>query len=401
MINAATHIRDHDEHDDHYLKSELNSLLRRRDDVNTFLSLAVQDGVWYWDLENPEHEWMSPTFWRTLGYEPKAMPHKAAAWQSIIHPDDFKTASDNFRKHCADPDHPYDQIVRYKHADGRTVWIRCRGMAIRDDRGKPVRMLGAHVDITALKTKEHELAEHNARLKLREEQLEFHNQSLKDFASVVAHDLKAPLRQTTVFLSMLEADLKNASPLTETSQNAIDGMNTVLDRMRRIVKSLYELFKVGALDIDPRPTPMRVLIDDAIALSKDHLDARDARIEIAEMPTLPVDPDLIAQVFQNLLINACKYSNADRLAIIISSKSDKAGLRTNIYVDDNGSGVPAGSEERIFEPYMRLPHAPEIEGSGIGLALCRRIMSLHRGSIYVDPNFKSGARLVLSFPPPG
>lgn len=244
---------------------------------------------------------------------------------------------------------------------------------------------------------ENQLSEQTARLKLREEQLEFHNQSLKDFASVLAHDLKAPLRQTVMFLSLLESDVKSVTTISDASQNAIDRMNTVLDRMRRIIENQYELVKIGALDVDPRPTPIRTVIDDAIVRSKKHLDALNARLDITEMPTLPVDPDSIARVFQTLLINACKHSGAKRPTINISCERDDTRQRMNIYVDDNGPGVPAGSEERIFEPNMCLRDEPEIEGTGIGLALCRRIMSLHRGSIYVDPDFKTGARLVLSF----
>jgi PAS domain S-box-containing protein len=90
------------------------------------------DGLWYWDLENPENEWMNAKFWTVLGYNPEEMPHKSSSWQNIIDQDDLKVAIDNFTKHCENPDHPYDQIVRYTHKSGSTVWIRCRGLAIRD-----------------------------------------------------------------------------------------------------------------------------------------------------------------------------------------------------------------------------------------------------------------------------
>ncbi len=112
--------------------------------------------MWYWDLENPDEEWMNPKFWTVLGYNPEGMPHQSSAWQHIIHPDDLKKATDSFIKHCETPEYPYDQVVRYTHKNGSTVWVRCRGMAIRDASGKPVRMLGAHVDITELKQSEEE-----------------------------------------------------------------------------------------------------------------------------------------------------------------------------------------------------------------------------------------------------
>ena len=97
---------------------------------------------------------MSPAFWQTLGYQPSSKQHLSSEWQEIINQDDLKKAVDNFEKHCADPNHPYDQIVRYSHKNGKTVWIRCRGLAIRNEEGKPIRMLGAHTDITEIKEQE-------------------------------------------------------------------------------------------------------------------------------------------------------------------------------------------------------------------------------------------------------
>ena len=143
--------------DDHYLKTELYELVKTDTRIFEFIQSGSLDGIWYWDLENPEHEWMSPQFWKLFGYEPSAKKHLASEWQMMIFPEDLKTAKDNLRRHCADPDHPYDQIVRYRHRDGSTVWVRCRGIAVRDEAGRPIRMLGAHNDVTALKKTEEAL----------------------------------------------------------------------------------------------------------------------------------------------------------------------------------------------------------------------------------------------------
>ncbi|MGR3761688.1 PAS domain-containing protein [Roseobacteraceae bacterium NS-SX3] len=136
--------------DKNYLEAELETLVQTDPVTWEFLQQGSLDGVWYWDLEQPENEWMSPEFWRLFGIDPSSRQHRAAEWQDLIHQDDLRVALENFRKHCADPAHPYDQIVRYKHAAGGTVWVRCRGMAVRDATGKPVRMLGAHNDLTDL-----------------------------------------------------------------------------------------------------------------------------------------------------------------------------------------------------------------------------------------------------------
>jgi PAS domain S-box-containing protein len=138
----------------HYLKDELYELIKNDDAIFEFIQMASLDGMWYWDLEHPEHEWMNAKFWTTLGYDPADMPHLADAWQDIINPDDLQEMLENFRKHVSDPNHPYDQLVRYRHKDGSTVWIHCRGMAIRDENGTPIRMLGAHNDVTTHKEAE-------------------------------------------------------------------------------------------------------------------------------------------------------------------------------------------------------------------------------------------------------
>jgi PAS domain S-box-containing protein len=133
-----------------YLESELVEQVKSDNLIYNFINNSVLDGTWYWDLENPENEWMSPNFWSTLGYDPAEMPHKSNAWQNIIHPDDFILAKENLIKHFENTEYPYDQVVRYIHKNGSTVWIRCKGICIRNEQGKPIRMLGVHTKVSAL-----------------------------------------------------------------------------------------------------------------------------------------------------------------------------------------------------------------------------------------------------------
>jgi len=137
-----------------YLKTELYELIKSDDTIFDFIQESALDGLWYWDLEKPEEEWMNPKFWITLGYDPTEMPHKASAWQDIINHDDLEIAVLNLNKHLENPDHPYEQVCRYQHKNGTTVWIKCKGIAIRDKNGKPIRMIGAHLDITEIKRQE-------------------------------------------------------------------------------------------------------------------------------------------------------------------------------------------------------------------------------------------------------
>lgn len=142
---------------ENYLRKELYERIASDPAIFDFIQRGSLDGLWYWDVENPEQEWMNSRFWELLGYDPREKKHLASEWQDLIHPDDLKKSLENFQKHLDDPNHPYDQIVRYRHKSGRTIWVRCRGIAIRDENGKPIRMLGAHNDLTEMKELEAQL----------------------------------------------------------------------------------------------------------------------------------------------------------------------------------------------------------------------------------------------------
>ncbi|WP_025900072.1 sensor histidine kinase [Sneathiella glossodoripedis] len=178
----------------HYLEAELQERVKSEPVIFDFIEHAVLDGLWYWDLENPEHEWMNGEFWKLLGFDPNTKKHLASEWQELIFKEDLELAIQNLEKHKADPSHPYDQIVRYRHADGSTVWVRCRGMVIRDNTGKPIRVLGAHTDITELMKAQEALHESKqdleSQLSEHLKELEFQKSALDEHAIVSIADVK-------------------------------------------------------------------------------------------------------------------------------------------------------------------------------------------------------------------
>lgn len=165
---------------ENYLKKELYDLIKTDENIFDFIQLGSLDGIWYWDLENSDNEWMSDGFWELFGIDPNTKEHKASEWQDIIFSEDLEVALANFNKHMEDPTYPYDQVVRYRHSDGSTVWVRCRGIIIRDEDGNPLRMLGAHTDLTELKKLQLELEKKNEELmKTQDEILELNNKLSK------------------------------------------------------------------------------------------------------------------------------------------------------------------------------------------------------------------------------
>ncbi|SFP78852.1 PAS domain S-box-containing protein [Halolactibacillus halophilus] len=143
---------------ENYLKCELYDLVKNDSVIFEYIQMDMLDGMWYWDLEHSENEWLSPKFWKTLGYNPEEKKHLSSEWHDIIHQEDLKLATESFHKHCENPNHPYDQVVRYEHKEGTTVWMRCRGLVIRDEFGRDKRMLGSHTDITDSKKVESDLS---------------------------------------------------------------------------------------------------------------------------------------------------------------------------------------------------------------------------------------------------
>ncbi len=142
---------------EYYLKKELYELFSKDPKILDFIEEGSLDGMWYWDLEHPEHGWMSQNFWKTFGYDPKKMKDPIPTWQDMIFKEDYDLVFEGTQKHLQDPKIPYSQLIRYKHRNGSTVWIRCRGIAIRDESGKPIRLLGAHNDVTDLMNTQIEL----------------------------------------------------------------------------------------------------------------------------------------------------------------------------------------------------------------------------------------------------
>jgi PAS domain S-box-containing protein len=148
------------------LKQELYSLIQSETTIFDFIQEHTLDGLWYWNLENSSEGWINDKFWKEMGYRPEEVENQATAWMQMMHPDDLILVKENFNKHFDNPEHSVDQIVRYIHKNGQTLWIKIKGIAIRDEHGRPTRMLGVHINTTEEKRKEILLMETNRTAKV-------------------------------------------------------------------------------------------------------------------------------------------------------------------------------------------------------------------------------------------
>lgn len=369
----------------HYLEQELDALFARDSRMWEFLQQRSLDGVWYWNLENPEDEWISPEFWALLGLNPDDMPHSPDAWQGLIDPEDLKVALGNFTKHCEDPSHPYDQIVRYRHANGSTVWVRCRGIAIRDNAGKPVRMLGAHNDLTAVKATEAELAE------LHEQA----NNDLRRFAYGISHDLKSPANTTKMLLS--EIRQSDTGGLNDEQRELLGFADETIDRMCDLLENF--LSYAGFLNLSPAYETVNTdqMVADILADQRANLQSHAGTVKVGALPTVRGNPLQLRSLFQNLIENALKYCARGRSPDVrISGREDPDGFRFEI--SDNGIGIEAKFHKKIFELFVRLHNRDEYPGSGMGLATCSRVVTNHGGKLWVDSELGAGSTFFIFLP---
>lgn len=370
------------------LREELYGLVQSDGRIFEFLQAGSLDGIWYWDLTDPEHEWMSPRFWETFGYDPMLRSHRASEWQDMINPEDLELAKANVAKHIADPSQLYDQIVRYRGGDGNTVWVRCRGMAVFRD-GVPVRMLGAHTDVTALKKAEAELVRNNEALRRA-------NTDLEALAYATSHDIRSPLRTLAGLLQILEEDHR--------TELGVDGREVLtlaagaVDRLQRTVAGVVEFASATAATADFTDVDVGDIVEDVVADFREDILAVNGDLEVTPLPRIRGNAPALSHIFSNLLSNALKFRvdapASPRIEIGVEGEPD--GWR--FFVRDNGPGIALANRDRLFKPFSRLHRRADVPGAGLGLAICRRCVDLHAGRIWVDDRYEGGTQFNVFIP---
>ncbi len=227
------------------------------------------------------------------------------------------------------------------------------------------------------------------------EQLERSNRDLQEFAFVASHELQEPLRKIETFGDIL---LQRGDNLTSTQRDYLDRMRQAAVRMRDMVTGLLTLSRLGR-DAQPfAPTDLTQAVAEAVSNLELRVQRAQAHIEADPLPTLEADPLQMTRLFQNLIGNAIKFQPpGGRPYVRIYPRRLEDG-QTAIVVEDNGIGVPPEAAERIFQPFQRAVGRSEYEGSGMGLAICRKIVERHGGQISVQNRPGGGAAFLVILP---
>lgn len=380
----------------HYLENELEHLVSSDISMWHFLQKGSLDGIWYWDLENPENEYMSPQFWEVLGHDPATKKHDPVEWQDIIFQDDLAIALDNFNKHCEDPTCPYDQVVRYRHKDGSTVWVRCRGIAVRDSNGKPIRMLGAHNDLTAVKEAEEAALMRADLLKIAYEEANASNEELKAFSFGVSHDLKSPINTISMILNEV---LQEPDKLTDKQRMLIKSGQDTAKRMRMLVDELSDYTHLIGQSVVKERVDLSQITQQVVEDLKSDICDTNAQLHIEDMPNVHASPVQMRILLQNLVSNAIKYRKKDTSPVIeMKGFDNEMGKMAGFTIKDNGIGIDKSQHETVFGLFKRLHRYDEVPGTGLGLTICKRILINHGGQIELRSASNKGSLFTCQFP---
>ncbi|RIV25509.1 PAS domain S-box protein [Fibrisoma montanum] len=341
-------------------------------------------------------------------------------WQSITHEDDFDRVRAVWA--AATPaGRPFQYELRLKEATTddylwHMVWVTT------DTATHEPQWTGIIVNIHAQKLIEQTLSD-NKELKYAKQQLEKYqrelessirelnrsNTELSQFAYIASHDLQEPLRKIQAFGDVLLAQY--STQLDASGADVLHRMQNSANRMQHLVKDLLTFSRLTTRPQSLRPLDLNQILTDVLSDLEVTISDKQASISIEPLPTLPGDPLQLRQLFQNLLSNALKFAHTDRLpAIKVLSTMVSAGqLPTTVslhnhrpyyalVVADNGIGLDEKYSERIFQLFQRLHNRRQYEGTGMGLAICKKVAENHGGTIAVHSQVGEGTTMTVYLP---
>ncbi|MDQ2656848.1 MAG: response regulator [Bacteroidota bacterium] len=263
------------------------------------------------------------------------------------------------------------------------------------------------MEIKERKSSEEKVKHLNRQLLENIASLEQANKDLDRFAFMASHDLQEPLRKIRMFSDRLA--LKYSNVMDDDGRINIQRIHKAAERMQNLITDILTFSKISVDNPSFVEADMNVLLQEVVADLDEEIKSKKGRVTVEKLPTLSVNPSLIKPLFHNLIGNALKYSKKDTApqVKITSEISSQLNGKTNhgvspkycrIYIQDNGIGFDQKYAEEIFGMFKRLHHNSEFQGTGIGLALCKKIVEQHHGYISARSKINEGSTFIISLP---
>jgi len=330
-------------------------------------------------------------FLRALGYPREEL--LGAPYEKLLTPEARRVLQ-------SDPDmmkRPGEVESQWLKADGSWMDVWIGTTTIRDAQGAFVRSRSAARDVSETKRLALDLRKKAEELSRANAQLLRINQQLEEFTYVVSHDLKEPLRTLEAFSNFLAKDY--GPQLEGDGQLYIDHLVQASRRLGQMIDDLLALSRTGRVIHSPRPFRWDSLLETVLGDLQDLISRTEAQIVIQELlPPCLGDPERISQLVANLITNALRYRLPGQTVVTIGALPPDGTVMATFFVRDNGIGIAPEYHEQIFRLFCRLHRREEYEGTGAGLAICKRIVEAHGGKIWVQSQLGQGATFFFTLP---
>jgi PAS domain S-box-containing protein len=356
---------------------------------------ATNDAIWDWDLVNQTY-YRSSAIERFFGKEAATSFTEKDFWKDKFHSEDNIKIQESVNEAISNPlINRWELEYRIINTQGETLYVIDRGVIIRNEEGKAIRMVGAMTDLTQQKHMELQLSDLNQSLKQYTSELERSNVELEQFAFVASHDLQEPLRMISSFMDLLKR--RNEGQLDEKALQYIYFATDGAKRMKQIILDLLDYSRASSPMEGKEEVDMNEVISEFKQSRRKIISEKSASIISANLPTLHSHKAPIIQVLHSLLDNALKYSVAG-ISPIIEIKAVENQKEWEFSLTDNGIGIDPQFYDKIFFLFQRLHNKDQYSGTGIGLSIAKKHVEFLGGRIWPEPAPGKGTVFYFTIP---
>ncbi|HQR94713.1 MAG TPA: PAS domain S-box protein, partial [Sediminibacterium sp.] len=371
--------------------------LKISNDRYNLVGKATSDAIFDLDVDKNTIEWVGEGLGSIMGFESLIDKKPTNTHlKDFVHPDDLLRVMKKQVSVMMNPEeYLWNDEFRFKNAGGGYLQVHARGIIIKDQAGNGIRVIGSIQDITKQRENEIKLQELNRDLADQTKALALSNEELEQFAYVASHDLQEPLRMVTSFMAQLEK--KYGDVIDEKGKRYIEYAVDGAKRMRQIILDLLDYSRVGKMDDQKEDVDLNELLKGIQILFRKQMEDKKAMLRITPMPVVHSFVAPLQQVFQNLISNALKFSKPNVPAMVSIGSEDLCEY-WKFSISDNGIGMETDDLENIFIIFKQLNTKEEFPGSGIGLAVTKKIIEKQGGKIWVESQLDHGSTFYFILP---